>query len=123
MKVTIQNGSKHGFSRQEIEAMIPHFPESWPRAVKQVVLYQGAELKTAFYSKTRTLGLFWPPSSDAPTKLEGIQELLLALSALADEGHSPAQLTKSQRQQKLVELEELVNLCWGSVTEGNKPGT
>jgi hypothetical protein len=111
MKVTVQNGSRHGLSRREIEAMISAFPESWLRAVKQIVLYEGAELTTAFYPKAQTLGLFWPMPPAAATKLDGIRELLVALATIADKGTLPEKITRAQREQQLAQLEKVLALC------------
>ena len=113
MKITIQNGSIHGLSRSEIEAMIPLFPQSWKRVVKQIVLYQGNEsiLKAEFYPKKQLLGLFWPFPADAVKKSDGVEELLLSLAVAEERGELPKRLSKALRERHLAAVAEIRDHC------------
>jgi hypothetical protein len=113
MKVTIQNGSAHGLSRSEVEAMVPLFPQSWKRVVKQIVLYQGSgsALKAEFYPKEQLLGLFWPSPADAATKSDGVEELLLSLAVAEERGELPKRLSKALRERHLSAVAEIRERC------------
>jgi hypothetical protein len=118
MKVTIQTGSVHGLTRSEVEAMIPLFPQSWKRVVKQIVLYQGNEnaLKAKFYPKEQLLGLFWPSPAGTATKSDGVEELLLSLAVAEERGELPERLSKAQRERHLAEVAEIRDRCLQIVT-------
>ncbi len=113
MKVTVQNGAAHGLSRRELEAIVPLFPASWASRVQQIILYQGegTVVKASFYPKQKTLGLFWPVPLEFASKAEGVQELLLALSVVAERGELPDRLSNAVRERHEAELEPLVRLC------------
>jgi|GEM_PF-2360714 len=113
MKVTVQNGVAHGFSRRYLEAIIPLFPESWASQVQQIVLYQSSTptLKVLFYPKERTLGVFWPMPVESISKTEGVQELLVALAVITERGELPKHLSIAVRERHLGELADLLQQC------------
>jgi hypothetical protein len=113
MKVTVQNGAAHGLSRRDVEAIVPLFPASWANRVQQIVLYQGDTpvLRASFHPKQRTLGLFWPVPLQSASKEEGVQELLLALSVVAERGELPDRLSPAVRERHETELGPLVRRC------------
>ena len=113
MKVTVQNGATTGLSRRDLEAVIPLFPPSWSSAVQQVVLYQGETslLKLVLYPKEKLLGLFWPVPAKSASKAEGLQELMLALSVIAERGELPERLSPATRERHLVEVDALLQRC------------
>jgi hypothetical protein len=113
MKVTVQNGAAHGLTRRDVEAIIPLLPASWARCVEQIVLYQGEtpQLRASFYPKQKTLGLFWPVPSESASKEEGLQELLLALSIVAERGDLPDRVSPALRERHEAELAALGRRC------------
>lgn len=113
MKVTIQNGSRHGLARFEVEAMIPLFPRSWGRLVEQVVLYQGdgAGVTAAYFPKERLLGLYWPASGGIASKPDSILELLLSLSIVEERGELPAKPSRALRGRHLAAVREIFRGC------------
>lgn len=114
MKVTIQNGSLHGLSRRDVEAVAPLFPKSWSEVVTLIVLChgEGSTVSTAFYPKQKTMALFWPSSLvTAPTKLEAVEELLVALSIARERGELPERVSKSLRAGHFESLRETRALC------------
>jgi hypothetical protein len=119
MKITVQNGAAHGLSRRDLEAVIPLFPASWMRCVKQVVLYQGAgeALRASYYPKDQILGLFWPAPGSQATKQQAVTELLLALSVIAERGELPAQLATSLRERHLRALDGLCALTYEAMAQ------
>lgn len=93
--------------------MIPLFPQSWKHVVKQIVLYQGSEsaLKTNFYPKKQLLGLFWPSPASAATKSDGVEELLLSMALVEEEGKLPERLSKALRERHLAAVAEIRERC------------
>jgi hypothetical protein len=118
MKVTVQNGAAHGLSRREVEAIIPLLPTPWSNRVGQIVLYQGdtLTLRSSFYPKEKLLGLFWPVPVEAASKAQGLQELLLALSVIAELGELPGRLSPALRERHLAGMSELLQCCLAQVT-------
>jgi hypothetical protein len=117
MKVTVQNGAAHGLSRRDVEAMIPLFPMSWSSCVQQIVLYQGdtPALKSAFYPKKKLLGFFWPVPVEAASKSEGVQELLVALSVVAERGELPDRLSPAARDRHMENVADVLRRCLAQV--------
>ena len=99
MRVTVQNAASHGLSRAEVEAMLQHVPKSWSRNVKSVVLYEHGEpdFRCTYYPKEKILGLFWPTGTQRqqPTKAQAGEEMLLALSVIAERGALPDRLSSA----------------------------
>ena len=92
IKVTVQNGTHHGLSRAEANAIVKYFPAAWGKIVTDVVLYQseGAKLHCEYFEKSRLLGVFWPGEQYAqPDKSEAIDEMLVALAAISKHGTRP----------------------------------
>ena len=117
MKVTVQNGAIHGLSRRDVEAIVPLLPGSWSGRVRQIVLYQGdsPDLKLTFYPKAQIIGLFWPVPKEAASKADGLRELLLALSVVAERGELPKRLSNPVRTRHLESLGELMQTCLSQV--------
>ena len=117
MKVTVQNGAAHGLSRRDVETIIPLVPASWSAAVHQIVLYQGdsPDLKSAFYPKNKLLGLFWPAPAESASKADGVQELLVALSVVAERGELPERLSPALRERHLGEVADVLHRCLAQV--------
>jgi hypothetical protein len=97
--------------------MIPLLPASWSSRVQQIVLYQGDSplLRTSFHPKQQILGLFWPVPVESASKPEGVQELLLALSVVAERGELPARLSPAARERHLGEVSDLLQRCLAQV--------
>jgi trans-2-enoyl-CoA reductase len=111
MKVVVQNGATHGFSRKSLEAIIPLFPEAWSRHVAKIVLYQceGASLAFKYFAQQRTLGVFWPASTGGPVQVAtATKELLVAFAVIASTGTCPAKVSKALRAQASAQVAELV---------------
>lgn len=114
MKVTIQNGAHHGLSRAEVESVLDHFPPAWSRAVASLVLYQHqhSEFECKYFEKKKILGLFWPsPKHEQPTKAQAIEQMLLALSVLAEHGSLPSRLRRAARQEHLHAIAPVRDKC------------
>ena len=113
MKVTVQNGAAHGLSRREVEAIIPLFPPAWSTPVQQIVLYQGQgdDVSAAFYPEKHLLGLFWPVDVASVSKAAGLEELLVALSVVAERGELPARLSKSIRGRHAADVATIHANC------------
>jgi hypothetical protein len=100
MKVVVQNGARHALSRRDVEAMIPTFPPDWERQVASIVLYQTNEDHpfASYHPKEKILGLHWPASSSSRlSKSVAIEELCVALAAVAEMGHLPPRLSGQRR--------------------------
>ncbi|MDO5654358.1 MAG: hypothetical protein Q4G39_09705 [Brachymonas sp.] len=110
MKATVQNGATHGLSRRDMEALLPLLPAALSQSVKQIVLYQGSDalLKTAFYPKEQIVGIFWPVPAESLSKVEGLKELLVALSVIAHHGELPKRLSPARRKQHEESTAELL---------------
>ncbi len=120
MKVTVQNGSIHGISRAELEAMVPLFPAAWGRAVDSVVLYQGADptFRVSYHPKERVAGLHWPaPAAVPPTKEEAIAELLVSLALISERLEVPRKVSKALRMRFLAETALLRAKCEGLLVD------
>ena len=120
MKVTVQNGANHGLSRAEVEAMLHHLPGSWNRSVDAIVLYehQEPEFRCRYYEKEKKLGLFWPSNDhNQPTKSKAVDEMLIALSAIANRGSLPDRLSASLRSQYLADAATVRAKCLKVVGE------
>lgn len=113
MRVTVQNGARHGLSRLEVEAIVPLFPASWSKRVDQIVLYQSVfdDLTVSYHPQQRVMGLHGPRPKEASTKEEGVQELLVAMSVVAELGELPQRLTNPMRRRHLEAVEALVARC------------
>lgn len=113
MKVTVQNGATHGLSRRDVESIIPLFPRAWLVAVQQIVLYQGKgkDVSALYYPEKRLLGLFWPVDATNVSKAAGLEELLVALSVVADRGELPARLSKSIRKRHAGDVATIHASC------------
>lgn len=117
MKVTIQNGATHGFTRRDVEAIIPLLPESWSASVQQIVLYQakGPGVSAVFYPKAHSLGLFWPADVETVSKAEGLEALLVALSVASERGEVPERLSKSMRKEHSSKIAGPLADCLGAM--------
>ena len=117
MKVTLQNGAVRGLTRRDVEAIIPLFPPSWSTSVSQIVLYQGQgpSVSAAFYAKSHTLGLFWPRGSATVSKVDGLEELLVALSVASERGELPATLSKSIRKRHSASVADMLVQCMEAI--------
>jgi hypothetical protein len=115
MRVTVQNAANHGFSRAELEAILQHVPKAWSRNVESVVLYSHRDpsFGCTYYPKERVLGLFWPSEQQPqqPSKVEATEELLLALSVIAERGSLPARLSASLREAHLGAIGAIRDSC------------
>jgi hypothetical protein len=117
MKVTVQNGAAHGLSRRDVETIIPLVPASWSGGVRQIVLYQGdsSDLKAVFYPKKKLLGLFWPVPAESASKPDGVQELLVALSVVAERRELPERLSPALRERHVAEVADVLRRCLAKV--------
>ena len=99
MKIIVQNGCSHSLSRSEVESIVSIFPSGWRKHVSSIVLYQSkGEIKTRYYKKEQTLGLFGPMKPVVPQiKVLLIQELLIALGYIAENADLPQRISKSAR--------------------------
>jgi hypothetical protein len=114
MKVTVQNGSLHGISRSELEAMVPLFPEAWSNAVNSIVLCQAADpmFRVTYHPKERVAGLHWPASAEVPpTKEEALAELLVSLAVISERRELPRRVSKALRSRFLAETSALRAKC------------
>lgn len=114
MRVTVQNGANHGLTRAEAEKVVSFLPEALSRSVKSLTLYQGSEpgIKISFHPKEKVVGVYWPsPSYPFPTKAEALEELLIALSIIAENGKLPESISKSLRAHHLVTQGALLAQC------------
>lgn len=114
MKVTVQNGSIHGISRAELEAMVPLFPAAWHRAINSIVLYQGVDptLRVSYHPKERVAGLHWPATAQVPpTKEEALAELLVSLALISERLEVPRKVSKALRTRFLAETAVLRAKC------------
>lgn len=86
--------------------------------MQQIVLYQGDAtfLKSIFYPKEKLLGLFWPVPQESASKAEGLQQLLLALSVVAERGEFPERLSPALEARHLDDVEGLLQLCLAKVS-------
>lgn len=119
IKVTVQNGAHHGFSRAEASAMVKYFPAAWEKIATDVVLYQSndARLHCQYFEKSRLLGVFWPGEQYAqPDKSEAIDEMLVAFAAISQHGTWPLSLSRAKRADYLLELAPLREKCIGAVS-------
>ncbi|HZF18141.1 MAG TPA: hypothetical protein VE008_00385 [Burkholderiales bacterium] len=115
MRVTVQNAANHGFSRAEVEAMLQHVPKPWSTNVDSVVLYSHREpdFRCTYYPKERILGLFWPSAGrqQKPSKAAAAEEMLLALSVIAEQGSLPERLSASLREEHLDAIASIRDRC------------
>ena len=113
MKITIQNGAAHGLSRRDLEAIIPLFPKAWAASIQQIVLYQGQGpgVRAEFYPKKQLLGFFWPADVASVSKMDGLEELLVALSVASERGEIPEHLAKATRERHVAEVAGILASC------------
>lgn len=113
MKVTVQNGAAHGLSRRNVESIIPLFPRAGLTPVQQIVLYQGRgkNVSALYYPEARLLGLFWPVDAASVSKAAGLEELLVALSVVAERGKLPTHLSKAIRERHAGDVATLHARC------------
>jgi hypothetical protein len=115
MRVTVQNAANHGFSRAEVEAMLQHVPKPWSENVDSVVLHSHREpdFRCTYYPKERILGLFWPSAEPQrePSKAAAAEEMLLALSVIAERGSLPERLSPSLREEHLRAIASIRDRC------------
>jgi hypothetical protein len=114
MKVIIQNDAKHGFSRNEMEAIVCQLPAAMTRRVESIVLCHCAEssVKISFHSKEQVVALYWPQSIESETtKSEAIEALLIALSIIAERGELPEHIGKALQMHHLKGLGALTQKC------------
>ena len=113
MKIVVQNGIQHCFSRKEIEAMVQLFPVSWSRNVKTVLL--GTTNKTGmtitFYPKSQTLYVTCPSQGIRPSKVDAIEALLVTLAIIDETGSLPKKISSSVRAHALAITSELAQSC------------
>jgi hypothetical protein len=114
MRVTVQNAANHGFSRAEVEAMLQLVPKPWSTNVESVVLYshREADFRCTYYPKERILGLFWPSAErQKPSKAAAAEEMLVALSVIAERGSLPERLSASLREEHLGAIASIRDRC------------
>lgn len=98
MRVTVQNGAKHGLSRSEAEMVVRVLPPSLSSVAKSLVLYgtTDSEIKVSYHPKEQVIGLYWPiERSPVPSKSQAVEELLVALSIIAESGNLPERISHS----------------------------
>jgi hypothetical protein len=120
MKVTIQNGANHGLSRREAEAVVGLLPSSLSSIAKSLVLYgtRAREVSVSFHPKEQVVGWHWPlESGSTPTKFDAVEELLVALSVIAERGDLPEQISTSTRSRHLETLHALAMKCEKALCE------
>ena len=100
MKIVIQNGAAHGFTRKQLGSMVHLFPPAWDTHIQSIALYQGdnAEPVFKYFPKERILGVFWPVLSEPrPSLAAAAKELLVAFAVVAARGSLPQRISKSAR--------------------------
>lgn len=110
----IQNGCGHALTRKEIESMVSLFPESWPKGVKSIALYQGkeSEITVEYYKKEQILGLFSPKDyKNQEAKVQAVQEMLIGLACIAENADLPKNISKSARMQFLEKTSTIRERC------------
>jgi hypothetical protein len=120
VKVTVQNGATHGLSRVDVERVVQLIPVGWSRLVKSIVLYQGTETGVAvrFYPKEGIIGLFWPAkTAEQPSKSEAVEDLLVALAIVSEQGDLPRRTSASLRARTVSEIADVIELCVMALTE------
>jgi hypothetical protein len=120
MRVTVQNGAKHGLTRKDAEAVVRLLPASLRQVAKSLVLCQGTTLllNVAFHPKEKVVALYWPANSiDTPTKESAVEELLVALSIVAEAGTLPQQVSRSLRLRHLEAIASLADVCRKALLE------
>src|SRR5688572_15425025 len=98
MRVTVQNGSLHGVTRGELEAMLPLFPSHWGEAVRSITLCQGTEqtVLVGYHAKEQVVAFHWPtPATSNLTKRDGLAELLVSLAVIAERRAVPRKMSKA----------------------------
>lgn len=98
MKVTVQNGANHGLSRAEVEAMLRHF-RGRGAALSTRLFCISTSSQTCFASTTRRRESWGCSGQARNAKVEAVEEMLVALSAIAERGSLPTRLGASLRQQ------------------------
>ncbi len=114
MTVIVQNGSTHGISRSELDAMVLLFPRRWSRAVRSIALCQSATpvLRISYHPKEQSVGFHWPALAEsALTKEDALAELILSLALVSERSELPRRLGKSLRSRLLAETEILRASC------------
>ena len=94
--------------------MVTHFPKAWEQAVESVVLYQHdkPDIQCQYNGKAKFLGIFWPgQGSPMPSKSESVDEVLIAMAAIAERGELPAKMSRSMRDHFLLSVEEVRQKC------------
>ncbi|MEW5789852.1 MAG: hypothetical protein AB1899_18580 [Pseudomonadota bacterium] len=114
MKVTVQNSATHGLSRKEAETIIRMLPPSIRRIAKSLVLYgtREPEICVTYHEKEQVIGLYWPMDRNPPPlKSEAINELLAALSIIAESGNLPGRVSHSLRSRHLAAVSAIAKKC------------
>lgn len=118
MRVTVQNGAKHGLSRSEAEMIVRVLPPSLSSVAKSLVLYgtTDSEIKVTYHPKEQVIGLYWPSERNpVPSKSRAVEELLIALSIIAESGNLPERVSHSLRSRHLENMSALNKKCQGAL--------
>jgi len=94
--------------------MITFSPSTWVRSVDSLVLYQTSEDRVfaTYHPKEKLLGLFWPSSPHSGlSKVTAIDEMLIAMAAVADMKHLPERLPEPRRVQYLDAADDVRKHC------------
>ncbi|MBK7657431.1 MAG: hypothetical protein IPJ18_23010 [Betaproteobacteria bacterium] len=118
MKVTVQNGAKHGLTRADVESINSLLPSSWSKLIKQIALYQGVtgEIQVNYYPQKGLIGLYWPRPAEMKSKEDGLRELLIGISVVAAVGQLPPKLSKSTRPFHQDAIEDLLKRCMSKLS-------
>ena len=114
MRVTVQNGANHGLSRKEAEAVVRLLPSSLRSVAKSLVLYRTGDpaIRVSFHPKEQIVGWHWPVElASTPSKSKAVEELLVALSVIAESDVLPGRIGSSVRSRHLEALSELAKKC------------
>ena len=117
MKVTVQNGSQHPVSRNEMEAIVQEIPTDLLKGIASVCMYKSdsGEPYVEFYEKEQILGFFGHAStSTVACKLEALEMLAFALIFLRDTNSIPSRISKAKRSSVQGEVSALVDKWRGS---------
>ncbi|GAC1375048.1 MAG: hypothetical protein NVSMB40_12640 [Aquirhabdus sp.] len=113
MKIVVQNGTQHCLSRQEIEAMVLLFPAPWSSNVKVILL--GTKNETGitinFHPKEQCLYLACSSKGTLPSKIDAIEELLIALVTIEETGFLPKKISSAIKSHALEITSELAQSC------------
>ena len=107
MKVVVQNGCEHVLSRNDVENAIKNIPSKYFGSVSQITLCQSdnEDYYVRYYEKSKALSLFCARDTDA-SKVDVLNELLIALACIYDIDEYPLKITKNRRDYYLNEMLE-----------------